>query len=485
MLFYDPSCRSEVTLRENNALGMYALCQLDWVSICTKSDSGNIHIDAQINRNNVDPAIIDEFLLECGKDFQFNDQIESYRRPNGYFYKISIRQDEHYFVFSIYHRKSAPITSDNLAWLHLTSQIKYAYTLLNNESIQERELSERIVDSIDATILVIDLESNLVSVNGDLDNTFGFRFSSLHDPRLNNSVSSHSWRLLISTFQEVLIENKKRQLSNLVFRYDDCEHIINVTLSPLKDSKGRLAGVVLVCNDVTELRYMEHEFQQSKQFSLLGQIAAGLAHDVKNPLMNISGCARAVLKNAELPQEYQELLNIILHECGRINTVIEQMLSFGKVSTNNQPSDLDINTLLNNCVGVISRQKSIKQIDVSLEADPGIPSIHGDSSGIQQAFLNILVNALEAIPECGSVKVCSHLLENGEIQVEIEDDGCGIPEEMTKKLFSPYCSTTNTSGSSGLGLFLAKRVFDQHNASIEIRSRLGQGTRVTVTFHNT
>ena len=99
--------------------------------------------------------------------------------------------------------------------------------------------------------------------------------------------------------------------------------------------------------------------------------------------------------------------------------------------------------------------------------------------------MNILVNALEAIPECGSVKVRSHLLENGEIQVEIEDDGCGIPEEMTKKLFSPYCSTTNTSGSSGLGLFLAKRVFDQHNASIEIRSRLGQGTRVTVTFHNT
>lgn len=485
MLFHDPSCRAEVTLRENNALGMYSLCQLDWVSICTKSDSGSVYIDAQINLAGIDSAVINEFLLECGKDFQFNDQIESYERPNGYFYKICIRKDERYFVFSIYYRRTAPITKDNLAWLHLNTRLKYAYTLLNNEAIQERELSERIIDSIDATILVIDLKGKLVSVHGDLYSIFGVCFSVLDDPKLKAGVSSYSWELLSTTFQKVLAENKNYQLSNLVFRNDDCEHIINITLSPLKNSKGLLAGAVLVCNDVTELRYMEQEFLQSKQFSLLGQIAAGLAHDIKNPLMNISGCARALLKNAKLPQEYQELLNIIRHECHRINTVIEQMLSFGKVSTANQPSDLDINALLDNCVGVISRQKSIKQINVSLDADRRIPSIHGDSRGIQQAFLNILVNALEAITECGSVKVRSHLLETGEIQVEIEDDGCGIPQEKIKKIFSPYYSTKNQSGGSGLGLFLAKRVFDQHNASIEIYSRLGYGTKVTVMFHKT
>ncbi len=482
MLFHDPSCRAETTLRENNALGMYELCRLDWVSICTKSDSGSVYIDAQIDAGGKDLSVTQRFLDAYSGRFQFNGEIETYPFEGSYFYKICIRRDENYFVFSLYYKQDGPVNPDNLQWLYINTQFKYAYTLLNNEAIQERELSENIIDSIGATILVMDLRGHLVSIHGDLESTFGADFSGLTDPALLESASSYSWRQLTTAFQEVLGTGDKRQLDNLVFHKGDVEHIINATLSPLRDSKDQIAGAVLVGSDVTELRYMEHELQQTKQFGLLGQISAGLAHDVKNPLMNITGCARALIKNAQLPPEHMELLNIIVHEGGRINEVIEQMLSFGKVTAPREPAELNINGLLANCGDIIHRQKSVKRIDVVQDLDPRIPPITGDSNSLQQAFLNILVNALEAISETGTVRVVSRLLDGGAIRVTIQDDGCGVPEQDLRKLFAPYYSTKSQSGSSGLGLFLAKRVFDQHGASITMESRARQGTRVIITF---
>lgn len=480
MLFHDPSCRAELTLKENHVQGMHSICKLDWVAICTKTDRGAIYIDAQINETGIDEAIPQRFLDQCAGLLTMDGEAQSFLVEGCYFWKIPIRRDANYCVFSLYCRAGEDIAPDNLAWLRIYSNLKYAYTLLNNEAIQERELSEHIVDSIEEAIVVLDLTGAVVSCNGRLRRVFGMDAANLLSRDFTACINPACQQLFTDAFRSVTQLGLRQVLGDIVL-FKDIERIVSATLSPLRDSKGKLAGAVLVGNDVTELKSMERDLQQTKQFGLLGQVAAGLAHDVKNPLMNINGCARALQRNGDLDPEHRELLNIILHESGRINDVIEQMLSFGNVTAPRKPSAMNLNDVLTNCVHIVNRQKNGKQIEVSMDLDRRVPTLIADCGGIQQAFLNILINSVEAIRSEGRILVRSQALDR-RVEVLIQDTGRGVPPEDIPNLFKPYYSTKTGLGGSGLGLFLARRVFDQNGAAIQMTSELNVGTAVTVTF---
>lgn len=480
MLFHDPSCRAEVTLKENHAMGMYRLCQLDWVAICTKTNQGAIYIDAQRDETGAAGDIPQRFLDQYGHELTCDDGMQLFQMEDCYFRKIPIRRDASYSVFALYCRKGEDISPANLEWLQICSELKYAYTLLNNESIQERDLSENIVDSIESAIVVLDLTGKVVSCNGNIRHMFGIGVNTLLSRNFLTCINPACRDAFSECFQRITQLGQRQLLGDIVL-FPNTDRIVNATLSPLRNSKGHLVGGVLVGNDVTSLRSMEHELQQSKQFSLLGQISAGLAHDVKNPLMIINGCAGALLRNGGLSPEHQELLNIILHESGRINNVIEQMLSFGNISVSRKPSAMNLNDVLDNCVRIINRQKNGKQIDMDVALDPSIPTLIADNGGLQQAFLNVLINSVEAIQTSGTIRVCSRRLPRT-AQVSIQDTGCGIPPEKIDHLFKPYYSTKARNGGSGLGLFVAKRVFDQSKAIVSITSEQNIGTTVTVTF---
>ncbi len=480
MLFHDPSCRAEVTLKENHALGMYRICQLDWVAICTKTDWGALYVDAQMDETGAAGNAPAHFLEQYGAELTCDDRMQVFQMEGYYFRKIHIRRDSHYCVFALYCRKGEDISPGNLEWLQLYTDLKYAYTLLNNESIQERDLSENIVDSIDSAIVVLDLTGKVISCNGKIFHVFGMGVDKLLSRNFLDRIRPACHDMFAERFRQVTQLGQRQLLGDIVL-FPGSDRIVSATLSPLRDSKGSLAGAVLVGNDVTNLRSMEHELQQDKQFSLLGQIAAGLAHDVKNPLMNINGCASALLRNGDLEPGHRELLNIILHESGRINVAIEQMLSFGNISVSRKPSAMNLNDVLSNCVRIVNRQKNRKQIDVEVDLDWSIPTLIADSGGLQQAFLNILINSVEAIPNSGTIRLRSRLLPQA-AEVTIQDTGCGIPPEKIETIFKPYYSTKTRQGGSGLGLFVAKRVFDQNGAAVKMTSEQHVGTTVTVTF---
>lgn len=482
MLFHDPSCKAETTLKENNAMGMYTLCQIDWVAICTKTKRGVIYMDAQSNLNGIDEGIIAEFLRRFGTQLSDSPETQHFTMGEYNFWKIHIRNDSTYCVFSLYCRKNGIIEEQNLQWLRICSEMKYAYTLLNNESIQERDLTENIVDSIESAILVMDLARTVITCNEQSEHIFGLSASKMLGRDFLEHVSDGWKEPFQNYFQHVVQTGERQYLNNAQLIRCNLNCVINLILSPLRDSKGKIAGAVLIGNDITELRYMEHALQQAKQFALLGEIAAGLAHDVKNPLMNINGCIRALMRNSSLDEKHQELLTLVLHESSRINDVIEQMLSFGNINATQHQTTVDLNELLHNCVSIMNRQKNGKQIEILLKLDKKLPAIHADSGAIQQVFLNILVNSMEAIKGSGTISVESRLLEDGKCTVTICDSGCGIPNEDLEKIFAPYYTTKADKGVSGLGLFLAKRVLNLHGASISINSVVGQGTRIAVTF---
>lgn len=482
MLFHDPSCKAETTLRENAATGMYQICQVDWVAICTQTNHGSVYIDAQTNLSGIDEAVIASFLERFGAQFSDTLPMQTFTMGDYHFWKIHIRTDRNYCVFSLYGKKNGAITEANLRWLQICSDMRYSYTLLNNESIQERDLTENIIDSIENAILVMDLTYTVITCNEQSAQIFGLSTELLVGHNFLTYVNGE-WKEPFETFFRQVIQTGERQhLSNTPLIQSNISRLINVTLAPLRDSKGRIAGAVLIGSDVTELRSMEHALQQSKQFALLGEIAAGLAHDVKNPLMNINGCVHALLGNSSLDEKHRELLALVLHESKRINAVIEQMLSFGNINDTRHQTTVDINEILSNCVSVIRRQTSGRQITLSLALEKDLPSIHADNGAIQQVFFNILVNSVEAIKTAGSISVTSRQLDGGGCEVVIQDSGCGIAKEDLEKIYAPYYTTKADKGVSGLGLFLAKRTLDMYGATISIDSQPGVGTTITMTF---
>lgn len=484
MLFHDPSCKAETTLKENMSTGMYELCRLDWVAICTKTRRGVIYIDAQHNLGGVDAQIVQMFLKRYGEQLNDKQEMQQFSLEDYHFWKIHIRNDSTYHVFALYCRKGGLISAENLRWLSICSEMKHAYTLLNNESIQERELTENIINSIEDAIFVLDLSYKIVTCNERVVHVFGIHAGRVLGHDFTEYVSDEWKKPFMENFRRVIEREERRHLNNARLIRCNLDCVINLVMSPLHDSKGRIAGAVLIGNDITEIRYMEHALQQAKQFALLGEIATGLAHDVKNPLMNINGCVRALMRNnTGMDERHVELLELVLHEGRRINDVIEQMLSFGNINDAQHQTTVDINGLLHDCVDIINRQKNGKQIDIVLDLGKDLPAIHADHGAIQQVFLNIMVNSMEAIKRAGTISVKSCLREDHQCVVTICDTGCGIPAEEIEKIFAPYYTTKIDSNVSGLGLFLAKRVLSTHGASISIESEVGAGTCITITFH--
>lgn len=480
MLFPDASCRAENTLKSHFNLGLFEIVKPDWIGIVTLTLTRKIYVDgrldmAGIGDNEAISLITDnkEMIL---KDFRPN----MCQNGENHFMVIPIRSAPKYVVFYFYLKQRERFKETDFKWLKVYSQLSYQNTLLNNEVAQERDYIENVFDSTESAIIAIDLKGDVVTANNAAAGTFGLKKEDLYGKHYFEYIREENRQDFKETVNKVAATGEKQYIKEMLFSDQNVEKILNMVLSPLRDSKDRVVGVVLVGTDITDRRFMEHEIEQMKQFGILGEIAAGIAHDVKNPLMNIRGCARILGKSSSLDSSQKGMMNIIIHEVDRINEVIEQMLSFGNVTKSNTYKRLNVNDVLVNCIKIIDRQKLDKCIELKCNLDRSIPFIKANNSNIQQVFLNILVNSLQAIEKEGFIEVATSYVLKSCIRITVKDNGRGMDESEMKKIFIPYF-TTKTNGT-GLGLFISRRVLEQYKASILVESEKGKGTLTTIEF---
>lgn len=481
MLFPDVSCTAENSLRKHLNLGLYDILKCDWVGIVTITNKYKFYIDGKLDNSKITDKYAINFLEKYKEKMLNNFQAELVKDKECDFIIIPIRSTEKYVVFYIFCKKSKGFSEIDLKWLSVYCKLSYENTLLNNESIQEKNYIENIFDSTESAIIAINLKGEIVTVNNAVTKIFGLsekeKFVGKH---YYDYIRPENKDDFLSKVNSVIKTEKKQYLKEVIFSNQNMERILNAVISPLKDSKNKIVGVILVGTDITDRSVMEHELERIKQFGQLGEIAAGLAHDVKNPLMNIRGCARIMTRNKDLEDSHKEMLNIIIHEVDRINIVIEQMLSFGKITRNNGYTELNINEAIRNCVQIIDRQKFGKSIKVSCYLDEKIPLIRANNINIQQVILNILTNSVEAIINSGYIKIIAKNNQNENILIRIIDNGKGIKKSDMSNIFNPYY--TNKSNGTGLGLFTAKRILEQYKSSIDVISEEGKGTEIIITF---
>jgi len=250
-----------------------------------------------------------------------------------------------------------------------------------------------------------------------------------------------------------------------------------ITTGPIKGTDRFL----LVQRDITEFKNLEKKFYESQKLAAVGQLSAGIAHEVRNPLSSIKMSLQILEKRLNPIGNDLKRFRIAEKEVEHLEKIVNDILIYAKpAEPERKPAD--IISFLENSLTMVEKELSEKKIDVQFDNDPGIPPINLDSAMLRQAFLNIYLNAIDAMEEGGRLSIRTRLVTNGHkhVLIEIEDNGYGIDDEDMPHLFNPFF--TRKKYGTGLGLTQVKKFIDLHHGSIEIVSKRDKGTRVVVTL---
>ncbi|OCL17831.1 hypothetical protein A9G03_10540 [Gilliamella sp. wkB171] len=251
---------------------------------------------------------------------------------------------------------------------------------------------------------------------------------------------------------------------------------ISSSTSHLKDHQGNIIGALVIFKDITEQKEIEKLIQQTERLVSLGELMAGVAHEIRNPLAAIRGFVQ-YLQNNISNSEKSEYITIILKEVDSINHVIQQLLDFAAPSKNFY-SSININHLIEEVLILINTSHRSNNIDIELSLDHQLPTLYLDKELMKQALLNLIINAIQAIPAQGIIQISTKLSSNQKYQlICIKDNGEGIPEALLNKIFNPFF-TTKLSGT-GLGLPIVQKIIASHKGKITIKNNVNS-TGVTV-----
>ena len=253
---------------------------------------------------------------------------------------------------------------------------------------------------------------------------------------------------------------------------------LEVSATLLNDENGKFLGYVLLFKDLSEVRSLRKEIARSQRLASVGRLAAGVSHEIRNPLSSIKGFATYFKERYHDVPENQQISNLMIQEVDRLNRVVGQLHEFSRpITVTKKP--INVRTFLENSLKLIERQTSEANIKIQTRLDSEIDEILIDPDRINQVFLNLYLNAMESMKNGGNLNVW--LLKNEEkdgIKIRVQDTGTGISEDDLTHIFDPYF-TTKASGT-GLGLAIAHNIIEAHDGEIKVDSRLGQGTTVTI-----
>ncbi|MCR4402512.1 MAG: ATP-binding protein [Firmicutes bacterium] len=262
---------------------------------------------------------------------------------------------------------------------------------------------------------------------------------------------------------------------------------VSVTLvastSVLSDRSQQPLGVAVTFEDVTELRALQRQVHEAAKLAAVGELSAGLAHEVRNPLGAIKACSQFLEDRVPEDESLGKFTRILVREVDRLDRLVERLLSFAKPRESDMQY-VDVHEILDRMVSLVGLKAKQAKVDVVRRYQPNLPRVFADPEKLQQAFLNIMLNAIDAMP-CGGVlavatSICgdSEQVANGRVRVDFRDTGVGIPPDQLDKVFTPFFTTRERG--TGLGLAIARRVVSEHGGEITVESMPGVGTAFSV-----
>jgi len=248
-----------------------------------------------------------------------------------------------------------------------------------------------------------------------------------------------------------------------------------LSINKLADTEGKLRGYIFIAKDITERKNMEYHLVQSEKLIAMGQLTAGLAHEINNPLFVISGRLDLLLEQKGIGKNQRQELGIIREQTDRIRVLVDRFLRFSRKSSSLKPDEIDINKLIENVLPLLSyHELHTKDITIRKGFAEGLPKVRVDINQLQEVFINLFLNAFQAMPDGGTLDIKTRNLDGNSVEIRISDSGYGISPENIKKIFTPFFTTKNEG--TGLGLPICYNIIRNHNGTIDLKSEVGKGT---------
>jgi len=272
------------------------------------------------------------------------------------------------------------------------------------------------------------------------------------------------------------------QLSKEKIRYFD------VTATPIEDVHGEMNRALVFLRDVTEKRLQELHLMQTEKLSSIGVLAAGVAHEINNPLSSVAGYAEALLRRMNEDQalledprleDFPKYLQVIIRESYRCKGIIDCLLSFSRKS-DGSVSNVNINDILKEVLELVRYKSRYERIDIQMNLQSDLPDVVGDPSGLRQVCMNLLINAHQAINGAGLVEISTSSSEQSMVLFQIRDTGSGISREAIDQIWDPFFTTKEVGQGLGLGLAVTYNIVKRHGGDITVESQKGKGSKFTV-----
>jgi two-component system sensor histidine kinase HydH len=244
------------------------------------------------------------------------------------------------------------------------------------------------------------------------------------------------------------------------------------------DSQQQYMGRVLLISDVTEIRCLEQRMRENERLAAVGRMAGGVAHEVRNPLSSIKGLALLLKNKFPVGSREQDTADLLIQETERMNRTITEMLSFTRPSALHL-GRIDLAELLARSLELIRAEAVDNRIETVLDADKDLEPVLGDIDRLQQVMMNVLLNAMQAMEQGGTLTVSlKNRIESQEVELRISDTGEGIAADILPQVFYPYVTTKQ--GGTGIGLAICQKIIADHGGAIELESEQGKGTTVII-----
>jgi signal transduction histidine kinase len=356
-----------------------------------------------------------------------------------------------------------------------------------------KEFSENIVESINVGILAAGLDDRVESWNTQIERLTGIS--------REMAVGRPLWALfpadLVEQFERIRTDTDVRHIYKYVLRpaakraavngsangngngqAPFREATLNVAIAPLVSRHQEHIGRLIIFDDVTDRAELEKRLVQADKLSSIGLLAAGVAHEVNTPLAVISNYAQMLAKQVGNDDQKSRMLDKIAKSTFRASEIVNGLLNFSRTSTTDF-GPVDLNRVVQETLSLVEHQLKNAGVEVRAALDPGVAPVHGNAGKLQQVFLNLFLNARDAM-EGGGVLEIRTSSEDMSARVEVSDTGHGIAQEHLHRIYDPFFTTKATRKGTGLGLSVSYGIIQEHGGTIEVFSRPGGGTRFQV-----
>lgn len=365
-----------------------------------------------------------------------------------------------------------------------------------------KEFNENIIESINVGVMVINLSGRITNWNGALEEIYGLSRDETIGRRITEVFDTEMLRALRELMARSQWKNGHHNGVNgngngngsystnafangsagepvNIYKFrarsaDDRDLTLNISLAPLQSKTSEIEGTLVAIEDVTERIRLEEQLQQSDKLSSIGLLAAGVAHEVNTPLTGISSYSQMLMQQIPETDPRHQLLEKIHRQTSRASSIVNNLLNFSRVS-DARLVPVALNQVLDDTIQLLEAQLRNTEIEVIRNYEPSLPLAPGNAAKLQQVFMNLILNARDAMPNGGRLEIATESNPDS-ILISFRDTGIGIAADHLAKIYDPFFTTKQIGKGTGLGLAVSYGIIRDHGGHIAVESQPGEGT---------